>query len=174
MKTMMRALLLAFVLFAAQNYTEAQTRIGYIYGDSLLKELPEYDSVVTKVNNLSEKYSRQLETMQADLRAKYADYERRKKDPDVTKLFLEVAEGELNDLQTRIQTFGQNAQKELAQYESDLVTPLVEKVKTACADVSKEMKYDYVIDAAPGLFWHMSEKDNLMNAVRKKLGISAK
>lgn len=174
MKTMMRALLLAFVLFAAQNYAEAQSKIGYIYGDSLLKEMPEYDSVVVKINKSKEQWEKKLDALEAELRKQYEDYERRKKDPTATKLYLEVTESEMRELQTRIQTTTQTAQQDLAAQESAQLTPLVDKIKAACADVCKEMKYDYVIDAAPGLFWHMSEKDNLMNAVRKKLGISAK
>ncbi|TNE78328.1 MAG: OmpH family outer membrane protein [Bacteroidetes bacterium] len=174
MKTMMRALLLAFVIFAAQNFAEAQSKIGFIYGDSLLLEMPEYDSVLTKINKRSEEYKKTISSMQDELDAKSTKFQRDQAKPDIPKSYLELAQNELESMYQNIQTFSQNAQKELMEYQNKLMEPLITKMKNACAEVSKEQKYDFIVDAGSNLFWHMSEKDNLMNAVRKKLGLSTK
>ena len=83
----------------------------------------------------------------------------------------EFKEKELRQLQERIQEFQQSAQEESRKKEADLLKPIVEKAKTAIAQVAKEVGYSYVFDANSAGMLYKPEGDNITPAVKKKLGL---
>jgi outer membrane protein len=57
--------------------------------------------------------------------------------------------------------------------EQELLKPIIEKAKKAISDVAKESGYAYVLDSSPGSpLLVKPEGDNIMNLVKKKLGIT--
>jgi outer membrane protein len=78
---------------------------------------------------------------------------------------------ELQDLQARIQSFEEQAQTELQTKQEEMLKPLVDKAKEAIGEVAKEHGYTYVFDSALGVLLYSEESDNIMELVKKKLGI---
>jgi outer membrane protein len=79
---------------------------------------------------------------------------------------------EIANLEERIQNFQATAQESLQQKQNDLLEPMIEKCKKAIADVAKENGYKSVIDSSQGILLYSDPSDDLMNLVKKKLGIS--
>jgi outer membrane protein len=55
--------------------------------------------------------------------------------------------------------------------EADLLKPIIEKAKTAIAQVAKESGYSYIFDSSIAAFLYKPETDNVIASVKKKLGI---
>lgn len=152
-------------------YTQAQNKFGYIEFQELMIQMPEYK----KANTDMEAYGKQL---QDELKKMYSDYERKAEDfqknqAKMAEAIREMKEKELRDIQQRIQEFQETAQESMRKKEQELLKPIIEKAKKAIADVSKEGGYTYVFDSSPGTpLLYKPDGDDIMNIVKKKLGIT--
>jgi outer membrane protein len=90
----------------------------------------------------------------------------------MSEAIKDLREKELRDMQSRIQEFQENAQENARNKEQELLKPIIEKAKTTISTVAKEGGYSYVFDSSPGTpLLHKPDGDNIMGAVKKKLGI---
>jgi outer membrane protein len=80
-------------------------------------------------------------------------------------------ETELQDLQKRIQDYQQSASQKVQEKYNELSKPLIEKARGAVNTVAKEKGYTYVIDTAQVDLIVSPPTDNLMDAVKAKLGL---
>lgn len=167
----MRTLLIALTLVLGSNILSAQHKIGYIYGDSLLVQMPEYDTIRVKVEQRRAYFAAEIQKRSDELKRLYTDYDNKLKEPNVPKTFLDLRLKELQEQEQRIQEYQQTAQEDLMEYQSKLAQPLIDRLKKAVEEVAKEKKYDYIVDAGSGGYWYLSPGDDMMAAVRKKLGI---
>ena len=74
---------------------------------------------------------------------------------------------EVQDMQKRIVDFRDNAQKELQQKESDIIKPIMEKVRLSIQKVGKAKGFQYVLDGSTLL---LADGPNLTADVKKDLG----
>ncbi|WP_374164085.1 OmpH family outer membrane protein [Arcticibacter sp. MXS-1] len=86
---------------------------------------------------------------------------------------LETMAKEIEDFTKRMQETQQKAQQELAQKQQELYNPVYQKAETAVKAVAKEKGYSYVFDISqPGVVY-FDGGDDIIAAVKTKLGISA-
>jgi len=76
-------------------------------------------------------------------------------------------QAEVQDMQKRLRDYGENAQKELAKTEEDLLKPIQEKVRASIAKVGKAKGYQYVVDGSSLL---LADGPDLTADVKKDLG----
>ena len=91
------------------------------------------------------------------------------KQAEWTELIRNTKRSEIQDMQTRIQAFYENAQKQLQERETELTKPIVDRAKKAIEDVAREGGYTYIFDGATLLYSQDSE--DIMPQVKKKLGL---
>jgi outer membrane protein len=89
----------------------------------------------------------------------------------MSDLIRQTKEKEITDLQQRIQAFQQSADQDLQAKQQELFNPLIEKVKKAIDDVSRENNYNYVFDVGTGALVFFENGDNILPLVKAKLGI---
>jgi outer membrane protein len=112
----------------------------------------------------------EMKKMSDELERKYADYQ--KNEPKMADAIKDLKQKELRDMQARIQEFQESAQENVRKKETELLKPIIEKAKTTIGTVAKESNYTYVFDSSPGTpLLYKPEGDNIMGAVKKKLGI---
>ncbi len=80
------------------------------------------------------------------------------------------------DLQQRIQEYGQNAESELGKQQSALLKPIVEKITDAIKAVGKANGFAYIFDTAvPSLaYYDPAMAVDVLPLVIKQLGIKEK
>jgi outer membrane protein len=118
-------------------------------------------------------YAKQLED---EMKAMYSEYEKKALDFQNTQATMsqslqQTKMKELQDLEARIRTFEEQAQTELQSKQEELLRPIVDKAKAAIAEVAKENGYTYVFDSGMGVLLYSDESDNIMELVKKKIGI---
>jgi outer membrane protein len=162
-------------LFIAGFSVNAQTalKIGYTNLDYILQNIPDAKDIEAKLKTESSQYDKLYQDKVADFQKKLADYE--KGAATMAAVIKADKEKELQNLQTAIQEFQQNAQTELQRKQQQLLAPVLEKINKAINDVAKENGYTHVFntDAGPGttaiLFVAPPESD-ISDLVFKKLG----
>jgi outer membrane protein len=152
MKKLLKVALVAVCFLTVGNFAKAQTKIGYINFDALIGQ-----------------FTDQLATMQTELQNKGKDYQATQ--ATMTDAVRSAKQAELQDIQKRMQDFNTTAQQKFDEKSNELVKPLSDKAHTAVEAVAKEKGYTYVINSAQTQFIIAPPADDLMEAVKAKLGI---
>ena len=165
----MKKLLLGAVMALGFFSASAQTKIGYINTDELMSIMPEAAKVNTELNDYQASLQQLGQTLTID-----ADKKRDQYFLDSLKLspsMKEIRRNELVTLYTRLQNFDQEAQEKSQKYAQDKIAPVRARAMEAIKTVAREKGYTYVIDEATSALLVMPPGDDLLPAVKTKLGI---
>ncbi|MCL5129071.1 MULTISPECIES: OmpH family outer membrane protein [unclassified Algibacter] len=164
-----KTLLLATALcIGTISFTQAQSKVAHINTQELIKAMPEMKTAQAELEALSKTYQTDMQgsvTEFQNLQKQYEAEAKTKTDEENQKRILE-----LQEKQQRLQTFQQDAQKDLQAKEIALLQPITEKAKAAILKVSRAQGFDYVLDSGVGVTILADGKD-LLNDVKKDLGI---
>ena len=170
MKKLFKVALVAvcIVLFAG-NFAKAQGKIGYINTNQLMDMLPEMKTLRTQMEAYQKTFADQLTALNTEYQSKGQKYEAGR--ATMTDAARTNAETELQDLQGRITSFRDNAQKQIEAKSNELLKPLTDKVRGAITAVAGEKGYAYVLDSSQTELIVSPPGDDLMTPVKAKLGV---
>jgi len=163
-----RNLFLSFALFAAFSTIQAQN-VAHIDSEQLLMSMPETKAMETELKKVQQTYADEYNAQATALQAKLKKYDAEA--PTQTDVRNEERRIEVENLKQKIQKYAQTADQEIQKKRLDLLRPIVEKAQKAVSDVAAEKGYKYVFDSSPGKGLIVFEGDDLLAAVKAKLGI---
>lgn len=165
---LLRNLIVVFVLFAAFNTIQAQ-KVAHIDSEQLLMAMPETKAMENELKKVQQTYADEYNGQATALQAKLKKYdaEAPTQTDDKNKERMEEVEG----LKEKIQKYAQTADQEIQKKRFDLLKPIIEKAQKAVSDVAKEKGFSYVFDSSPGKGLIVFEGEDLLPAVKTKLGI---
>jgi len=170
MKKLFKVALVAIgMLLFVGNFAKAQTKIGYINTNALMDLLPEMKTLRTQMEAYQKTFSDQLATMSSEYQTKGQKYEASQ--ATMTDAARTAAQSELQDMQQRITTYHDNAQKQIEAKSNELLKPLTDKVRSAITAVAAEKGYAYVLDSSQIELIVSPAGDDLLVPVKAKLGI---
>lgn len=149
--------------------TMAQQKFGHIDSAALLELMPEKAKAEKDLETFASPFNEELQKMATELETKMVEFESTQE--GMTKLVRQTKVTEIQDMQTRIQQFQENAQQEIATKEQEVLGPIVEKARKAIDDVAVDKGYSYVFDSSLGVLLYMKDSDDIMAEVKVKLGI---
>lgn len=161
--------IVACVLFSAGAYSQVNAKLGYIDSNELLDMMPQTDSVKNVLQAYGKTLENQLQAMYGEYQTKIQDYQANSR--TMSDIIRQTKEKEIADLETRIQTFQQQADTDLQNKQVELLQPLLDKAKNAINTVAKENGYTYIFDVGTGAFLFYEKGDNIMPLVKAKLGL---
>ena len=124
----------------------AQTRIGTVNKDSVLRAMPEYAKAQTELRQAAEAYQKEYAAMQADFNTRYADFQSLR--GDVPPTILERRIKELQEADTKLKEFRKTIDADLKARRDALQAPLVQAVDSAVAAVAAEQALELVLDVS--------------------------
>ncbi len=169
MKKLFKVALVAGFMMLTAGFANAQSKIGYVDFNAVIDAMPETKTVSTQLQAYSKTFMDQIQTMQNELQTKGAAYE--KSQASMTDAARTAAQTELNDINKRLQDYNQTAQQKVEEKRNELGKPLFDKAKTAVNAVAKEKGYTYVFDSGSTNLLVSPVGDNLLAAVKLKLGV---
>lgn len=171
MKNLLKLTLFAALFVVCSSSAYAQ-KFGYINSQELISLMPERDSAVVQFNKFQEELESQMETIQVEFNTKYMDYQ--KNSTTMTDGVRQMKEKELQDLQRRLDEFGQAAQQDLQEMQQKLMTPIIEKAQAAIKKVGKAHSMTMVFDISVGAVVYNDEATttDILPLVKKELGIT--
>jgi outer membrane protein len=167
---MKNILILAFAFLIGFSPETFAQKTGHVNLNDLLLLLPERKKAESDIQEFAKQLEGQLKTMRAEYENKISEYQA--KEAMMTDPVKLDRQKEIANLEERIQNFQQTAQESLQKKQNDLLDPMIEKCKKAIAEVAKENGYKTVIDSSQGVLLYADDSDDLMNLVKKKMGIT--
>ncbi|GAB4316136.1 MAG: hypothetical protein Kow00127_07500 [Bacteroidales bacterium] len=162
--------LLLFVAGATEVKAQKQAKFGHLDFALLYSMMPGLDSVQKVFEEYNKGIQDQYAAMQTELENKFADYQANVN--TMSDIIRSTKEAEINDLKARMDAFEQTATQDLQQKEAELTRPIIEKARKAVEEVAKENGYTYIFNSTEGLLLYAEPSDNIMDLVKKKLGIT--
>ncbi len=165
MKQIKTLLIAALFILGANQTINAQAKTAHVDVSEIMSKMPAMLDAQKQLEKLSTTYDADYKKMVEEYQAKLKKYEA--ESATVTDAINGDRSKEVQDMQKRIVDFRDNAQKELQQKESDIVKPLMEKVRTSIQKVGKAKGFQYVLDGSTLL---LADGPNLTADVKKDLG----
>ena len=166
-----KTLLIAGILFFGANQTinaqakAASAKTAHVDVSEIMAKMPAMLDAQKQLDKLTATYDTDYKKMVEEYQTKLKKYEA--ESATVTEAINGERSKEVQDMQKRIVDYRDNAQKELQQKESDIVKPLMEKVKLSIQKVGKAQGFQYVLDGSTLL---LADGPNLTADVKKDLG----
>ena len=165
MKQIKTLLIAAILMFGANQTINAQAKTAHVDVSEIMTKMPAMLDAQKQLDKLSTTYDADYKKMVEEYQAKLKKYEAEA--ATVTEAVNGDRSKEVQDMQKRIVDFRDNAQKQLQQKESDIVKPLMEKVRASIQKVGKAKGYQYVLDGSSLV---LADGPNLTMDVKKDLG----
>ena len=162
----------ALVLMMSMAFTasaQKAPKFGHIDFPALIQMMPGQDSINAAYETYAKGLENQLTTMQAELENKQMDYEANQ--ATMSNIIKQTKERELQDLYNRLVEFQQQAQQDLANYENELLQPMIERARDAINSVAKENGYSYILNTTQGMVLYSDPSDDILPMVKAKIGI---
>ena len=169
MKKLLKVVLVAGCMLLVGGFAKAQTKIGYINFNQLIDQMPQMKTVQTSAQAYQKQFVDVLQGMQTELTTKGQAYDAAR--ATMTDAIRAQKETELQDLNKRMQDYNTTAQQKVQEKYNELAKPVVDQAKAAITAVAKEKGYTYVLDTTQGEPIVAPPTDDLMAAVKLKLGL---
>ena len=167
MKNLLKLSLVA--IFAMVAASASAQKMGQIDYQALIMQMPEMDSVQIKLQVAQKDYEDQLESLQVEINNKINDYQ--KAASTLSDGVKELKEGEITDLQTRLQEYYQIVQEELAKVQASLMAPVEERAHAAIKKIAKANGIVVVFHSPSVIYLDEDSIIDVMPLVKKELGI---
>jgi outer membrane protein len=162
------------VLFCSLATTAVAQKFALIDREYILKNIPAYEMTNEQLNQLSEKWQGEIETLQQEAQNMYKSYQsdlvflsaemKTKREEDIIK-----KEQEAQDLKRKY--FG--AEGELYKKRESLMKPIWDEIYEAVKAIAEDKGYQVVVDRAAAMsVIYASPKIDISNEVLAKLGYS--
>jgi len=165
MKQIKILLIAAVMIISGNQAINAQAKTAHVDVSEIMTKMPAMIEANAQLQKLSGTYDTEYKGMVEEYQNKLKKYEQEA--ATVTEAVNDTRSKEVQDMQKRITDYRDNAQKELQQKESDIMKPIMEKVKVAIAKVGKAKGFQYVLNSE-GLL--LADGPNLTADVKKDLG----
>ncbi|MBS0026959.1 OmpH family outer membrane protein [Chitinophaga sp. 22321] len=146
----------------------AQTKTGYINFQQMISMMPESKLASDTLNSLQERLNKDGQQL-------IEEYSRKVKELDsagnMSPAMVEVKSAELKSAQANIQRYREISEQTMSAREQALLTPILNKAKGILKAVANEKGYTLVIDNSRDAVLVSADTDDLMPAVKVKMGI---
>lgn len=163
------------------NAVNAQQKIGNVNSDDVFASLSEVKTASTTIDNLTKAKQTEIEKLITEYQTKLKAAQDKEK--TLSEANKEAVTKELIAAQTELQTLGKKiedtrgqAAKDIGAKQTELYTPLQQKVKAAIAAVAKERNLSYVFDTSlqdGNNLVYTDGSEDITAQVKTKLGASA-
>ncbi len=165
MKQIKTLLVAALLILGANQTVNAQAKTAHVDVSEIMTKMPAVLDGQKQLEKLSGTYDAEYKKMVEEYQGKLKKYEAEA--ATVTEAINGERSKEVQDMQKRIVDYRDNAQKELQQKETDIMKPLMEKVRASIQKIGKAKGFQYIVDGSSLL---LADGPNLTADVKKDLG----
>lgn len=172
MKNYFKILVVAImIMLPTVIFAQKSLKFGHINSAEILQVMPERDSAMAKLQKLNKDLSATYDGMSVEFQTKYQKFLEEQK--NLNDLVKKTRSDELTQIQQHIEQFKENANEEIQKNQSELMQPVLEKLKKAIAEVGKEGGFLYIHDIGQGsnILYFSAESLDITAQVKAKLGL---
>ncbi len=163
------ALAVALVMSSSSLFAQ---KFGRINMQELIGAMSETKTATTNLEAYAKDLQDNLETMQVEFNTKYTEYTKNMN--TLSDAVKQSKEKDMQDLQTRMQEFEQNARQDIQRKQNELLEPIIKKAQAAVTKIAKAGAYLGVFDTSIASLAYYDETlmTDIAPAVRKELGVT--
>jgi len=165
----MKSLFIAVALMLGVSQFANAQKVAHINVQELIENHPEMAKANKMLEEMAERYDKDYRESVNEYQTKLQKYI--SEEESVSEAVNRDRGEELQNMQKSIQEFAANAQKTLSEKELELKKPIGEKVTATIQKVGRAKGYEYILDSSLGSGVILSEGPDLINDVKKELGI---
>lgn len=170
MVTYMKNSVIALLVFACAVGTVATAqsfKAAFVNSEIIMKELPEAQESMKKIEQLTLKVRDTLQMMQKDFETRFEAY--RKQEAMMSADAKRKEEESLNGLRTRFLQYQEEKTAEMRQVQETFLKPIREKVQAVIAEIAKEEKLNMVLDKVSGFVLFSEDKADITYKVLDRM-----
>lgn len=164
----MKKLIIFLLMMLPLGVFAQESKIAIVNTAEVMQAMPEVADMQKQMQAMEAEYQKELKVMSDEYEKKYSAFIAQQ--DSLTENIKLRRMQELEDIQQRSQNFIQVSQQDFQKKQTELMTPIQEKLRNAITAVGKENGYLYILDPQIVLF----KSDAAIDAtaqVRAKLGI---
>ncbi len=171
-----RVLLAVFglITFASQAQTTTTTKVGYADVDYIFNQMPEAKQIEAELKSIEAQLKGQIDSKIKKFQTELADYQ--KNGQTMIDAVRQNTERELTQQQQNIEKLQQDAQTTITNKNTQMMTPVYDKVGKAIEAVAKENGYSFILNQQIGgldVILYGDDKMDISDLVLKKMGVTA-
>lgn len=163
---------LIFIAFIALSSIVNAQKYAFVDSEYILKNIPAYEAANEQLNQLSDKWQKEIEGRYSEISQLYQNYQTENvflSNEMKVKRENEIVEKEKEAKQLQQSYFGQNG--ELFKRRESLVKPIQDDIYNAISEIAAEDNYNAVFDKASGMgIMFVDPKYDISDDVLAKLG----
>lgn len=145
-------------------------KFGHINSQEVITLMPEIANIEKTIDEVGKQYEGEIMKMQEEYNVKVKEFQA--KQDSMPEGIKKVRVSEIQEIETRVNTFRQTAYQEIQKKQQDLFVPIRDKVTKAINEVAVEGKFTYILDLGTQAIIYKSPTSNdITAAVKKKLGL---
>ena len=170
----MKKIVMLFIAVAAFVATASAQKFAFIDQEYILKKIPNYEMANEQLNQISQRWQREVETLEKEADTMYKNYQADMvflTDEQKKKKEAEIVAKEKEASQLQYKYFG--PQGELFKKRQSLIKPIQDDIYNAVKKVSEERGFQVIFDRASSQsIIFASPRIDVSNEVLAKLGYS--
>jgi len=162
--------LLTFIFIALITVGAQAQKFGYISSQDLLLQSPEIKAADSELTTFQNQLISSGESMVAEFEAKYKKYLEEANSGTLSQVQMQQKETTLSQAQQEIQAYEVQVQNQIIEKRAALYKPILDKIKAELDAYAKENNYTMIFDSSAGGILHALPGDDLMDAMKTRLG----
>ena len=166
MKRTFQVLVLAVLCLLGTDTFAQKIKLGHFNSNELMQKMPEAKQAETQLQEYVADLQAEMELMSQEYNRLTEEYEAKK--DQLTDLLKQNKQKEIMSVAERMQAFDRQSQVSIQEKQVELMNVIVEKIKTAVAEVAAESGYTYIFESN-GILWYAAESDDITSLLEAKL-----
>lgn len=147
----------------------AQTlKIGLVDVNGIIAKMPETTAAQNQLSDMQKKYQAEFQKIEEEFQRQYEEFQNMKEDE--LPAIKERKARQLQETQQKADAYQQNVMQDLQKEQDKLMTPIVQKVKSAIESVGQEKKFNLIQDINSQIYFSAPVED-ITQEVMQKLGL---
>jgi len=166
-------LLAVFGLITFASQAQTATKVGYADPDYILSQMPEAKQIDAELKSMEAQLKGQIEAKIKKFQTELADYQ--KNGGAMIDAVRQNTERELTQQQQNIEKLQQDAQTTIQNKNTQMMTPVYDKVGKAIEAVAKENGYSFILNQQIGgldVILYGDDKMDISELVLKHMGVT--
>ena len=168
---MLKKIAIAALMFILPLGVMAQAKFAHLNSQEIITVMPEFTKAQADLDAMSKKYQEEMQRTQEEFNKRYQEFVAQA--DSLPKTIAERRQKELQDMQTRLEQFQQNAQQTFQMEQQKYYAPIYKKANEAITKVAKAGGYTYVIDLSAGAVIYVDDANakSISDDVKRELSI---
>ncbi|HPK10393.1 MAG TPA: OmpH family outer membrane protein [Saprospiraceae bacterium] len=167
---MKKTLVILIFGFLTLSSVSAQ-KFGYVNSQELLASMPDVKNADNQLKSFQDPLIKKGQDMVDALEAEYGKYMEDVNNGLLSNVQRQQKEQDIQSKQVNIQNYQAEVQEKILKKREELYQPILDKVNNTIKKYGEDNGYTMIFDTSVGGILHGTESDNLLAALKTKLGI---